>query len=199
MFLLFSYSSRPSYVTLQSGLTPDKAGESAKALESAGISYSLGDGGTAIKVKDADAAQARVSLAEKNLLSDGSHPGWDIIDNEGLGATDFRQKIDRQRALEGVISENVERIEGISSANVQLVLPQETLFADSTSAATSSVLPGTTGMLDPPAVAGIAHLVSAAVEGRDTQHVTITDQTGTLLWPTSSTTAGSTSNVKLQA
>ena len=198
MFLLYSYSSKPSFVTLESNLAPADAGTATKALTSGGISYKLGDGGTSIQVKDSQSSQARVALAEKNLLGD-SHVNFSIFDKSSLGTTDFQQKVQYQRALEGEIDQTIEQIQGVSSANVQLVLPEETLFADQGSQATAAVMISASGPLDPTTIAGIAHLVSSSTKGLDAQHVTITDSTGTMLWPTSAGGGGPSSGGKLQA
>ena len=78
----------------------------------------------------------------------------------------------------------IERIDGVSSAQVQLVLPNDTLFADQASKATRRGAPDhERRRLDPAAVAGIAHLVASSVQGLSAQNVTITDETGALLWP----------------
>jgi flagellar M-ring protein FliF len=196
MFMLFTYSSRPSYVTLESNLSPSATGQATKALASASIAYKIGDGGTSIQVQDSQASAARVALAAKNLLGDG-HVGWEIYDKSSLGATDAQQKVQYQRALEGEVARTIEQIQGVSSADVQLVLPEETLFADQGAQATAAVLIQSTS-LDPVTVAGIAHLVASSVKGLNAQDVTITDASGTLLWPTGSA-GGPNTNAKLQA
>jgi flagellar M-ring protein FliF len=123
MFLLFTYTSRPSYVTLESNLTPADAGKATQELASSGIAYKLGGGGTSVLVKDKEASQARVALAQKNLLGRGGHVDFGIFDKSSLGITEFQQKVQYQRALEGTIAENIEQVDGVSSASVQLVLP----------------------------------------------------------------------------
>src|SRR5919201_2148307 len=163
---LFSYASKPSFVTIASGVQPGQTGQIAKALGGAGIAYRLGSGGTSVQVQDSQASQARVALAEKNLLG-GGHVGFELFDKKSLGATDFQQKVDYQRALEGEIANTVEQIDDVGSAQVQLVLPEETLFADQSSQASAAVLLGGSAGLDSSTVAGIAHLVASSVKGLD--------------------------------
>jgi flagellar M-ring protein FliF len=197
MFLLYTFSSRPSYVTIESNLTSADSSAAAKALGDAGIGYKLADGGATIQVQDSKANSARVALASSNAIG-GGQVGFEIFDKKSLGATDFQNKVDYQRALEGQIGRTIQQIQGVQSATVNLVLPEETLFADQNSAATASVLIQSS-QLDPNTVAGIAHLVASSVKGLSAQKVTITDSTGALLWPTGSGgSAGTDAGVKLQ-
>lgn len=195
--LLYTYASRPGYSPVGTGLDPSKTAEMTKALDAAGIAYRLAGGGTELDVPDGSLASARVALAEKGLLS-GSQVGFEIFDKQGIGATDFQQQVDYQRALEGEVARAVEQVDGVSSADVQLVLPDDSLFVDSARKASAAVLLTTNTQLDASAVSGIAHLVASAVKGLDVSAVTITDQTGALLWPNGDA-AGVSANAKLEA
>src|SRR4051812_28784659 len=139
MFLLYSFASKPSFSTLASNLDPAETAKAENALGAAGITFKTESGGTQIAVKSGQEASARVALAEKGVLN-GSHPGFELFDKTSLGTTDFQQTVNYQRALEGEIASTIEQIEGVSSASVQLVLPDSTLFADQQSKATAAVL-----------------------------------------------------------
>src|SRR5215510_1556283 len=139
MVLLFHIASKPSYTTLASGLDPSSTGQATKALDGAGVSYKVAGGGTEIQVKDGQESQARIALAEKGVLN-GGHVGFELFDKKNLGATDFQNQVDYQRALEGEIARTIEQIQGVGTADVQLVLPQESLFADQQTKATAAVL-----------------------------------------------------------
>src|SRR4051812_34911045 len=178
MFLLFTFSSRPSYVTLQSDMTPANSSAAAKALGDAGIGYKIGDGGTSIQVQDSKITDARVALAEKNLIA-GHQDGLEIFDNTSLGQTEFQNKVALLRATEGEVARTIEQIDGVQSAKVTLVLPEDTLFAGQASQSTASVMVQSS-QLDPTVVSGIAHSVAASVKGLKVQNVTITDQTGAM-------------------
>jgi flagellar M-ring protein FliF len=197
-FFLFNYASKPSYTAVASGVDPAESGDIAAALDSAGIGYELRNGGTEVAVKSGDEAKARIALADANL-GNGNHVGFELFDKKSLGATDFQQQVDYQRALEGEIARTIEEIDGVRTAQLQLVLPEETLFLDEGSKATAAVLLNTSGNLDASAVSGIAHLVSSAVKGLDTQDVTITDATGQLMWPTGDGTGVVSAASKLKA
>jgi flagellar M-ring protein FliF len=197
-FLLYSFASKPSFSTLSSNLDPAETAKAENALGAAGITYKTESGGTQIAVKTGEEASARVALAEKGVLN-GSHVGFELFDKTSLGATDFQQTVNYQRALEGEIATTIEQIQGVSSASVQLVLPDASLFADQQAKATAAVLVDGGSTLDAATVRGIAHLTAASVKSLDAQHVTITDETGSLLWPTSSDGAGPSAQGKLQA
>jgi flagellar M-ring protein FliF len=183
-FILFRVASKPSYTALATGLDPADASQVANALASAGIGYRLANGGTEVDVVQGKESQARVALAAKGLPR-GGHVGFEIFDKQSLGVTDFQQQVNFQRALEGEVARTIEGIDGISSAQVQLVLPQDDLFASQGSKASAAVLIDAPAGADASTVRGIAHLVASSVKGLDPKDVTITDSTGNLLWPTS--------------
>src|SRR4051812_19773280 len=197
-FFLYSLASKPSYSTLAANLTPADTGQAEKALAAAGVTYRIESGGTQISVLSGQESQARVALAEKGVLN-GGHVGFEIFDKSKLGATDFQQKVDYQRALEGEIARTIESIQGVQAANVQLVLPDDTLFADEQSKATAAVLVSGGSSLDLSTVRGIANLVASSVKGLDADKVTITDETGALLWPSGDGPAGTSASTKLEA
>ena len=197
IFLLYRFSARPSYATVVSGLDPAAATKATKALEGAGISYRLGDGGSAISVKEGDVAKARLALARNGGLP-GNHVGFELFDKKSLGATDFQQKVDYQRALEGEIARTIEQIDSVQSAEVQLVLPEESLFADEASKASAAVLLTASG-LDSGTIRGIAQLVASSVKGLTPDNVTITDSRGILLWPNGEAGGELTAAAKVEA
>jgi flagellar M-ring protein FliF len=181
-FFLFQIASRPSFAPLASGLDPTETNDAGQALEAAGIKYRIKSGGTAIEVQSGQESDARVALAEKGVLN-GGHVGFEIFDEKSLGATDFQQKVDYQRALEGEIARTIEQIGGVSSAQVQLVLPEESLFTEDAPKPTAAVLLRGGSDLDGDTIKGIAHLTASSVKSLDPQEVTITDESGALVWP----------------
>src|SRR3954452_17513829 len=184
-FLLMRVAGAPSYTILSSGLDPAQTGKVTAALDQQGIAYELSNNGTALAVGKSQVAQARVTLAGQGVsLSAGSDQGFELFDKQKLGASDFQQQVTYQRALEGEIARTISGVQGVSSPQVQLVMPQDDLFADQATPATAAVMLGNTAdTLDPGAVRGIAQTVASSVKGLKTDNVTITDSTGTLLWP----------------
>jgi flagellar M-ring protein FliF len=169
---------------LASGLDPAKTGEITAALDEQGIAYELRNNGTGLAVDKAQSAQARVTLAGAGVNVGSSGDGFELFDEQKLGASEFQQQVTYQRALEGEIARTISGVEGVSNPSVQLVLPEDDLFADEASPATAAVMLGNSAdSMDPGAVRGIAQLVSSSVKGLKTDNVTITDAAGTLLWP----------------
>src|SRR3954464_12602687 len=184
-FLLLRVAGAPSYTILSSGLDPAQTGKVTAALDEQGIGYELRNNGTALAVEKAQVAQARVTLAGQGVsLSSGSDQGFELFDKEKLGASNFQQQVTYQRALEGEITRTISGVQGVSSPQVQLVMPQDDLFADESTPATAAVMLGNSAdTLEPGAVSGMAQLVASSVKGLKTENVTITDSSGALLWP----------------
>ena len=188
LMLVMNFASAKSYSTLETGLDPAQTGKITSALDAKGIGYQLQNGGTALAVDASQTSQARIALASAGLLGVGSQqPGFELLNSSQLGASNFQQQVTYQRALEGQLDQTIEQIQGVDSATVNLVLPnqQEQLFGDNTQSSSASVLLSDSGSLDPAAVKGIAELVASSVQGLSDQKVTVTDSSGRLLWPTS--------------
>jgi len=199
MLVMFKVASAPSYTTMLTGLDPAETGKITAALDSGGVSYQIENNGTGLAVVKGQVAQARIALAEKGLPGKGQ-PGFELFDKQKLGASDFQQKVTYQRALEGQIASTVGQIQGVSGAQVSLVLPEDQLFSQDQTPATAAVLlSGSATSLDPSAVRGIASLVSSSVKGLKPANVSITDASGTLLWPNSDSSAGNGGANKLTA
>jgi flagellar M-ring protein FliF len=192
LMLVMHFASSKSYSTLETSLDPAQTGKITATLDAKGIGYEIQNGGTALAVDSSQVSQARIALATAGLLGVGSQqPGFELLDKSSLGASNFQQQVTYQRALEGQLDQTIEQIQGIDSATVNLVLPdqQDQLFGDNGPSASASVLLSDSGSLDPSSVKGIASLVSSSVQGLSDQKVTITDSSGALLWPTSGSDA----------
>ena len=198
LFFLFQMAGKASYSTLTSGLTAADSAQVAKALDQAGIKYQLKNGGTEIAVLSGSEGKARLALASKNLPN-GGHVGFELFDKTSLGTTDFQQQVQYQRALEGEVARTIEQIQGVKSADVQLVIPNDALFLSDQTKASASVLVNGGSGLDASTISGIAHLTSSAVKGLNADSVTITDETGTMLWPRNGGGAGISATQKLEA
>jgi flagellar M-ring protein FliF len=199
-FMLMRMASQPSYTEVMAGLDPAQTGRITSTLDAKGIGYELRGNGTALAVDKAQVSQARIALASAGL--DGQRqPGFELLDKQKLGASNFQQQVAYQRALEGQIANTVNQIDGVSGAKISLTLAKDDLFSAASTQATAAVLLGggpTT--LDPGAVRGIANLVASSVQGLKTENVTITDGGGQLLWPVGDgTTGGGASKQSAQA
>lgn len=181
--LLVLSGSSPRMALLYGDLDLRDSGQMADQLSRAHIPYKLEASGAQIYVPADQVAQARVLLAHSGLPSGGT-VGYEIFDHaNALGETDFQQRIEETRALEGELARTIQAIQGIRSARVHLVLPQRALFARTQDTAQASVLLTMAGAnrLDQEGVQVILNLVAAAVPGLRPQNIAIADSRGDLL------------------
>jgi flagellar M-ring protein FliF len=185
-FLLLKIATAPAYSTIASGLDPAQTGKITAALDEQGIAYELQNNGTALAVQKASMAQARIALASQGVeaTGGGTQPGYELLDESKLGASQFQQQVTYQRALEGEVAKSLKAVSGVSNPQVQIVMPQDDLFQDEATPATASVMLGNSAdALSPGAVRGMAQTVSSSVKGLKSENVTITDSSGAILWP----------------
>jgi flagellar M-ring protein FliF len=182
---------KPSYTTVMTGVDPAKTTQITTALTAAGVPFELQNGGTAVAVQKGKETAANVALASKGLNSGATQPGFEILDKQKLGASSQQQQVAYQRGLEGEIANTIGQIQGAEGARVNLTLGQDNLFADESQPATAAVvLPSDASSMDPASVKGIANLVASSVPNLKPGSVTITDGSGTMLWPSGDGTTG---------
>jgi flagellar M-ring protein FliF len=126
--------------------------------------------------------ETRIALSAENLPSGGT-VGWGILDKQGITASEFRQRVDFQRALEGELDKTISSMDGVTDATVHLVIPKEDLFTQDQQKATASVLlklkPNTS--MSAAKVQSVVNLVASSVEGLAADAVTVSDSAGHLL------------------
>ncbi|HSZ15425.1 MAG TPA: flagellar basal-body MS-ring/collar protein FliF [Solirubrobacteraceae bacterium] len=193
IYLFLHMVSQPSYTTLVSGVEPSQTGKMTSTLSAQGIGYQLQNNGTAIAVQANQTAKARVALAGANLLGN-NQPGFSLFEKQNIGESNFQQQVTYQRALQGQLAETIDSVQGVSGAQVELVLPssQNQIFGENQNASSAAVLLSGTSMLDQASVRGIAQLVASSVPGLTLSKVTITGASGQLLWPQAGGGAGGT-------
>lgn len=181
-FMFTKWSAAPSFTPLYSNLSAEDAAEITTQLTSKGVSYELGDGGTTVLVPRRDVYQVRIDLSSQGLPKAGA-PGYALLDEQGITTSEFRQRVDYQRALEGELANTIGAINGVSGATVHLVIPKDDLFSRDASKPTASVLVHQAGggRLASGQVRAIVHLVAASVEGLDPTDVTVADGDGRVL------------------
>lgn len=181
-FIFSHWSTSTANTILYTNLAPEDASAITSELQGRNVTYSLSDNGASISVPKGQAAQLRIDLAAKSLPSSGSK-GWSIIDGEGMTTSEFRQRIDYQRALEGELQKTIEALDPVSAAMVRLVVPRNDVFAGDNQKPTASVLiiPKSGGTLSNSQVQAIVNLTAGAVPGLVADDVTVTDSSGRLL------------------
>src|SRR4051812_12635910 len=177
-----SWASKPNYTPLFSNLQPSDAAAVTQKLTSEKVPFKLADGGATVMVPQNQVYQQRLNLSASGLPTGGTQ-GYSLLDKQGITTSEFRQRVDYQRALEGELSKTISVIDGVAAATVHLVIPPDDVFANDASKPSASVLiqnvPGKT--IGPGQVQAVVHLVSSSVEGLDPDSVTVADAKGTLL------------------
>lgn len=162
-------------------LEPTDAASVTEELIAQGVDYELADGGRTVLVPKDDLYSIRIDLSAEGLPS--SNEGYALLDNQGLTTSEFRQRIDYQRALEGELSRTLRAIDGVAGATVHLALPEDSIFVEDSENASASVLITSQGSdgVTRDQVAAMVHLVSSSVKDLAPENVTIADATGRVL------------------
>ncbi|HZF45127.1 MAG TPA: flagellar basal-body MS-ring/collar protein FliF [Sphingomonadaceae bacterium] len=175
---------RPGYGTLYEDLREADAAEIVGVLEKQGIEYRLEDGGHRLLVPEADIGRARVLVAGSGVATGGT-VGFELFNESDMGLTEFAQKVNYQRALQGELARTIMGMDGIAFARVHLSLPERTLFRANQTGPKGAVTLQTAGnaALEPARVTGIQQLVSSAVPDLPAREVAVLDHRGRLLSP----------------
>src|SRR5712692_2952359 len=175
-------SSRPNYVSVFNNLTDQDAAAIVTKLKAGKIPYQTADGGKTIKVPRDKADDVRLSVAASGLPQSGV-VGYEVFDKTNFSTTDFNNKVNLQRALEGELDRTIARLDGVQSATVHLVIPEQALFQQQQQPTTASVAlqlkPGVS--LTPDQTRAVTKLVSSSVQGLKSENVTVVDQNGNIL------------------
>lgn len=180
--MLIVWMNQPNYKVLYSKLYPEDANQIVKILEAEKIDYKLENGGSTITVPEDKVYDLRLKVAgEGNLHGQGL--GFEIFDEVKVGQTDFVQRINYQRALQGELSRTITEFPQVERARVHLVLPHKSLFIEEEAKPTASVMLKLKegDSLDPKNIKGIVNLVSLAVEGLEPDNITVADTRGKVL------------------
>ena len=172
----------PDYQLLYANLSTEDAGAIVDKLKSQKIPFELSNQGRTIRVASDQLHEVRLQLAGEGL-PEGSDVGLEIFDDTPLGMTEFVQKLNFQRALQGELTRTIKTLDAVAQVRIHLVIPKDNLFRKDKSRGKASVVlkikSGKT--LSETQVQGIVHLVSASVGGIDAQDVVVVDVKGNLL------------------
>lgn len=177
----FMWAQTPDYRVLYGNLDDRDGGAVIDSLQRQNIPYKMGEGG-AILVPSTMVYEARLKLATEGLPKGGS-VGFELLDNQKFGITQFQENVNYQRALEGEITRTIEAVSAVQSARVHLAIPKPTVFVRDQQKPSASVLVNLYSgrALDKAQVAGIVHLVASSVPEMPPSNVTIIDQNGNML------------------
>lgn len=175
------WSRQPDWKTLFSNLNEKDGGTIVTALEQQNIPHRYSDNG-ALQVPADRVHDIRLKLASQGLPR-GGMVGFELMENQKFGISQFAEQVNYQRGLEGELARTIQSIGAVQSARVHLAIPKPSVFVREEQKPTASVMlnvyPGRS--LDSAQIAGITHLVSSSVPQLPATNVTVIDQTGALL------------------
>ncbi|MDO9012266.1 MAG: flagellar basal-body MS-ring/collar protein FliF [Gallionella sp.] len=172
----------PDYRVLYSNLSDRDGGAIIESLQQLNIPYKFSEGGGALMIPSNHVHEARLKLASQGLPKGGT-VGFELMENQKFGITQFAEQINYQRALEGELARSVQSIATVASARVHLAIPKPSVFVKEQQKPSASVVLTLHGgrLLDSAQVSAIVHLISSSVPEMSAKNVTVVDQAGTLL------------------
>jgi flagellar M-ring protein FliF len=179
---IWMWSQKTEYKVLFSNFTDKDGGAIVASLQQLNVPYKYADGGVAILVPAEQVHDVRLKLAAQGLPKGGG-VGFELMENQKLGVSQFHEQVNFQRALEGEMARSIQSIAAVQTARVHLAMPKNTVFVREQQKPTASVLlnlhPGRS--LDAQQVSAIVHLVASSVPDLPARNVTVVDQDGNLL------------------
>jgi len=177
-----SWLKQSDYRILFSNISERDGGAIIAALEQLNIPYRFSDSGGAILIPSAKVNETRLRLATQGLPKGGG-VGFELMENQKFGISQFAEQVNYQRGLEGELSRTIQSIGAVQAARVHLAIPKPTVFVREELKPSASVLinlyPGR--LLDPSQIVGIQNLVAASVPNLAVSGVTLIDQSGAML------------------
>jgi flagellar M-ring protein FliF len=172
-----------NYQILFSNLTQEDAAAIVDKLRESRQPYKLENNGTAILVPKDKVLDVRLTIAGDGLPRGGG-VGFEIFDKTSLGTTDFVQKLNYQRALQGELARTIKQFQQVQSARIHIATPKESVFVDEEKQPSASVSLKMSGRekLNKREVQAIVNLVASAVPGLTSENITIVDTAGNLLF-----------------
>jgi len=184
------------------GLALEEAGEITQKLQDADFRYKLADNGATILVEAKKLYEVRMALAREGLPR-RKGVGYELFDATNFGMTDFVQKLNARRALEGELRRTIEGLDEVEAARLHIVIPEPSIFLDQKKEPKASVVVKMKSgrSLNKEQIRGIAYLVSSSVEGLTPDGISIVDFEGRLLsnpYTDDPTALASSRNIELQ-
>ncbi len=182
--ILTVWANKPNYQMLYANLSHEDASRVVEVLQKENVTYELVNNGTSIMVPEEQVYDLRIKIAgEGNLVGQGI--GFEIFDETKVGQTDFVQKINYMRALQGELSRTISAYPNVENARVHLVMPQRSLFVEEQQQPSASVvlkLKDQARKPDDKEIQSIVNMMLMSVQGLDKAHLSITDSRGAVLF-----------------
>lgn len=182
LIVLLLWARSPDYKPLYSNLSDRDGGAIVAQLEQMQIPYRFSAGGSTVLIPTEQIDRTRLTLAGLGLPKGGA-VGFELMDAQPFGVSQFTEHVNYQRALEGELARSIETLGPVASARVHLAIPQPTVFVRDRRTPSASVVvelhPGRA--LDTSQVAAVTHLVSSSVSEMPIDGISVVDQNGNLL------------------
>ncbi|GAA4015142.1 flagellar basal-body MS-ring/collar protein FliF [Actimicrobium antarcticum] len=179
---VWMWSQQPDYRVLFSNYSDRDGGAIVTQLQQMNVPYKFAEGGGAILVPAGQVHDARLRIAAMGLPK-GGNVGFELMENQKLGVSQFLEQVNFQRALEGELARSIQSIAAVESARIHLALPKASVFVRDQQKPTASVMlnlhPGRT--LNEQQVSAIIHLVASSVPELPPGNISVVDQNGNLL------------------
>lgn len=170
------------YRILFSNISERDGGAIIAALDQMNVPYQFNDSGGAILIPGGMVHEVRLRLATQGLPKGGG-VGFELMENQKFGISQFAEQVNYQRGLEGELARTIQSIGAVQAARVHLAIPKPTVFVREEMKPSASVLLNLYAgrMLEPSQIAGIQNLVAASVPNLAVSSVTLIDQSGAIL------------------
>ncbi|MYM30615.1 flagellar M-ring protein FliF [Duganella sacchari] len=179
---LYLWNKPPEYAVLFSNYTDRDGGAITAELDKMNVKHKFSDNGTAILVPAEQVHDIRLKLAAQGLPK-GGNVGFELMENQKLGVSQFAEQVNYQRALEGELARSIMSLAPVENARVHLALPKPSVFVRDQQKPTASVIVTLhpNRMLDQQQTGAIVHLVASAVPELLPSNVSVVDQAGNLI------------------
>lgn len=178
---MFIWANKTQFRAAYSGLTKDDAAMVVEKLKESNTPYRLTGDGTTITVPENMVYDVRLSMAREGIPKGGG-VGYEIFDKTEFGTTEFVQKINRKRAVQGELSRTIAAFDEVKTARVMIVMPKDSVFVEEVKKPSASILLELNTDLEKDKVTAIAHLVASSIQDLTPKLVTIVDTAGRILF-----------------
>lgn len=182
LIALFFWASAPTFKPLYSNISESDGGAIIAELEKRGVPYEFDANGRTIKVPNEEVHKLRLQLAEQGIPEGGDN-GFEIMDDQKFGISQFTEQVNFQRALEGELAQSIQALGPVAKARIHLAIAKPSVFARQQEPSKASVVltlhPGRT--LTKAQANAVAHMISSSIPELQSSDVSIVDQSGNLI------------------
>ena len=177
---MFYWANRIQFQPLYTSLAPEDAAQVVEKLRAQKVPYKLDGGGTLVLVPAEKVYELRLALAGDGVLKGGT-VGFEIFNKSDFGTTEFVQKLNFQRALQGELARTIKEFREVQDARVMVVMGKDSVFVEDSKPPSASVLLKLKSRMSPEKIEAVVNLVASAVEDLSPDRVTVVDTTGKVL------------------